>query len=77
MTRPRGGYANLQAADYQTPFGPRLMRVSFCSRLLAVGLVETEINKMQGHNTSKIKARYTHSSEQSRRHAVEALARNC
>lgn len=53
------------------------LRHTFASRLLAAGVVETDINKMLGHSTLKMTARYAHSSEASRRAAVEALSGIC
>ena len=50
---------------------------TFASRLLAAGVVETDINKMLGHSTLRMTARYAHSSEASRRAAVEALSGIC
>jgi integrase len=53
------------------------LRHTFASRLLAAGVVETDINKMLGHSTLRMTARYAHSSEASRRAAVEALSGIC
>jgi integrase len=53
------------------------LRHTFASRLLEAGARETDINRLLGHSSLKMTARYTHSSEQSRRQAVEALAQDC
>lgn len=53
------------------------LRHTFASRLLAAGVVETDINKMLGHSSLRMTARYAHSSEASRRAAVEALSGIC
>ena len=42
-----------------------------------MGARETDINKLPGHTSLKLKARYTHSSERSRRQAAEALSQGC
>ena len=51
------------------------LRHTFASRLLEAGVRETDINRLLGHSSLRMTARYTHSSEQSRRRAVEALYR--
>jgi integrase len=53
------------------------LRHTFASRLLEAGVRETDINRLLGHSSLKMTARYTHSSEQSRRQAVEALTQDC
>lgn len=50
------------------------LRHTFASRLLQLGHRETDINKMLGHSSLKMTKRYVHSSEASRREAVESLA---
>jgi integrase len=53
------------------------LRHTFASRLLEAGVRETDINRLLGHSSLRMTARYTHSSEQSRRQAVEALYQDC
>jgi integrase len=53
------------------------LRHTFASRFLEAGVRETDINRLLGHSSLKMTARYTHSSEQSRRQAVEALYEDC
>lgn len=53
------------------------LRHTFASRLLAHGHRETDIKKMLGHSSLKMTKRYVHSSEKSRREAVESLAQDC
>jgi integrase len=53
------------------------LRHTFASRLLEAGVRETDIDRLLGHSSLKMTARYTHSSEQSRRKAVEALYQDC
>jgi integrase len=53
------------------------LRHTFASRLLAAGVAETDISRLLGHSTLRMTARYAHSSEQSRRRAVEALSQIC
>jgi integrase len=53
------------------------LRHTFASRLLEAGVMETDIGRILGHSTLKMTARYAHSSEASRRRAVEALSQNC
>lgn len=56
---------------------PHDLRHTFASRLLEAGVRETDINKLLGHASLKMTAKYTHSSETSRKAAVEALAQIC
>ena len=53
------------------------LRHTFASRLLAAGVAETDISRLLGHSTLRMTARYVHSSEVSRRQAVEALSQVC
>jgi integrase len=53
------------------------LRHTFASRLLEAGVRETDINRLLGHSSLRMTARYTHSSEQSRKQAVEALSQDC
>jgi integrase len=53
------------------------LRHTLASRLLEAGVRETDINRLLGHSSLKMTARYTHSSEQSRGQAVEALYKDC
>lgn len=53
------------------------LRHSFASRLLERGHRETDIGKILGHSSLKMTKRYVHSSEESRRAAVESLPQVC
>jgi integrase len=53
------------------------LRHTFASRLLELGFRETDINKLLGHSSLKMTAKYIHSSEASRREAVESLSQIC
>jgi integrase len=53
------------------------LRHTFSTRLLELGHRETDINKMLGHSSLKMTKRYIHSTEASRREAVESLAQIC
>jgi integrase len=53
------------------------LRHTFASRLLARGHRETDINRLLGHASLKMTAKYTHSSVESRREAVESLTQDC
>ncbi|HEX8748654.1 MAG TPA: site-specific integrase, partial [Pyrinomonadaceae bacterium] len=53
------------------------LRHTFASRLLEQGHRETDINKILGHSSLKMTKRYVHSSERSRREAVESLSQIC
>jgi integrase len=53
------------------------LRHTFATRLLELGHRETDINKVLGHSSLKMTKRYVHSSETSRRKAVESLAQIC
>jgi integrase len=53
------------------------LRHTFASRLLAAGVSVTDISRLLGHSTLKMTAHYAHSSEASRRRAVEALSQDC
>ena len=53
------------------------LRHTFASRLLEQGHRETDINKILGPSSLKTTKRYVHSSEKSRREAVESLSQIC
>lgn len=52
------------------------LRHTFASRLLEKGYRETDINRLLGHSKLKMTVKYVHSSEASRREAVESLSQD-
>lgn len=64
----KAGVTNLHIHD---------LRHTFASRLLERGERETDINKILGHSKLRMTTKYLHSSEESRRRAVENLSQIC